>query len=163
MLNTHKGIITSINNSANTKYGKKSVMNVNLGDQEIAIWTQIPGAYKRYRTGQVIECLRDDDDAWTILERDDQAPATLAEIKESAQEYQNTVGDLLEDGDLPIFTDKDLVQIRAFIENQAKLLKYCHEQILSIFPEINIVDPKGARSLAITLLISVNQKYNRIS
>ncbi len=161
-MDINSGKITQINNNANTKYGKKSVLNVDIGNEEIAVWAQSPGAFRKYRTAQQVNCIQDADGYWTIVESESNAKATLPEIKEAANNYQNTVGNLLQEGDLPIFTEQDLVQIRAFIDNQAKVLKHCHEKVVEVFPETTLSDPRGARSLAVTLLISVNQKFSKI-
>ena len=49
----------------------------------------------------------------------------------------------------------------SYIKSQSKLLKFCYDVICQDFPTLEEYDPRGARSLAITLLIAANQARDK--
>ncbi len=49
----------------------------------------------------------------------------------------------------------------AYIRSQSKLLKFCYDTICEDFKDLEQIDPRGARSLAVTLLISANTCRDR--
>ena len=48
-----------------------------------------------------------------------------------------------------------------YIQSQSKLLKFCYDTVCQDFPDLAQTDPRGARSLAISLLISANSARDR--
>lgn len=63
--------------------------------------------------------------------------------------------------DLPVFSQRDRQAMAQYVKSQSKLLRYCYDVICQDFPELAQTDPRGARSLAISLLISANQCRDR--
>ncbi|MGV2830410.1 hypothetical protein [Myxosarcina sp. GI1(2024)] len=153
--------------TVNTKFGKRRVCNVVTEQGDEAIWAEDLSAFKHIKAGQQIQVIRGTKGNLTILERSAPAPQEpprnvngngLHHISESLEQI---VDDLLTDEDLPVFSDADKRRIMKYIKSQAKLLKYCHDTVCEIFPEILINDPRGARSLAVTLLISANTRISK--
>ncbi len=65
----------------------------------------------------------------------------------------NPLEDIL---DLPVLSDADKRNMMDYVRSQARLLKFCFNEVCREFPELAQTDPRGARSLAVTLLISAN-------
>lgn len=164
--------------TVNTKYGKRRVCNVvtkKNGDE--AIWAEDLSSFSHIKAGTTIEVIRGVKGGLTILEKSAPAPTSaprnvdgngLQHISEPAKRVvalqeplARAVQDLLDDEDLPTFSDADKQKIMRYIKSQAKLLKYCHDTVCEVFPEIVINDPRGARSLAVTLLISANTRISK--
>ena len=151
-----------------TKYGKRRVINlISKTGEKGAVWIDQLDAMKHIKANQQVEVVKGAKGSLTILERSvPQETPTQREVggrglQHINQPLERTVDDLLEERDLPEFSEADKVKILRYIKSQAKILKHCHETIIESFPEIAITDPKGARSLAITLLISVNQRVGK--
>ena len=153
--------------TANTKWGKRRVCNVYTDNGEEAIWAEDLSAFSHIKAGQQIEVIRGVKGKLTILERSAPAPASAPRnqngngLQHVSEPLERVVTDLLEEDDLPTFSDADKQKIMRYIKSQAKLLKYCHDVVIDCFPELNVTDPRGARSLAVTLLISANQRISK--
>jgi hypothetical protein len=63
--------------------------------------------------------------------------------------------------DLPVLSDVDKRKMMEYIRSQSKLLKFCYDTVCKDFPTLEEYDSRGARSLAISLLISANQCRDR--
>ena len=63
--------------------------------------------------------------------------------------------------DLPVFSQRDRQAMGRYIKSQSKLLRYCYEVSAEQFPEMVGKDERGLRSLAISLLISVNSARDK--
>lgn len=153
--------------TANTKWGKRRVCNVYTDNGEEAIWAEDLSAFKHIKAGQQIEVIRGVKGKLTILERSTPAPQEQPRnvngngLQHLSEPLEGVVTDLLEEDDLPTFSNADKQKIMRYIKSQAKLLKYCHDTVCEVFPEIVINDPRGARSLAVTLLINTNQRISK--
>ena len=153
--------------TANTKWGKRRVCNVYTDNGEEAIWAEDLSAFSHIKAGQQIEVIRGVKGKLTVLERSAPAPQEPLRnvngrgLQHVSEPLNRVVTDLLEEDDLPTFSDADKKKIMRYIKSQAKLLKYCHDTVCEVFPEIVINDPRGARSLAVTLLINTNQRISK--
>lgn len=153
--------------TANTKWGKRRVCNVYTDNGEEAIWAEDLSAFKHIKAGQQIEVIRGVKGKLTILERSALAPQEPPRnqngngLQHLSEPLERVVENLLTDEDLPVFSDADKRRIMKYIKSQAKLLKYCHDVVIESFPEIAVTDPRGARSLAVTLLISANTRIGK--
>lgn len=154
--------------TVNTKFGKRRVCNVvteKNGDE--AIWAEDLLSFSHIKAGTTIEVIRGVKGGLTILEKSVPTPTSVPRnfngngLQHISEPLERAVQDLLDDEDLPVFSDADKRRIMKYIKSQAKLLKYCHDNICGVFPEIVINDPRGARGLAVTLLISVNQRISK--
>ena len=152
---------------ANTKFGKRKVCNVVTNQGDEAIWAEDLSAFSHIKPGITIEVIRGVKGSLTILERSAPSPQDPPRnqngngLQHISEPLDKVVTDLLEDQDLPVFSDADKQKIMKYIKSQAKLLKYCHDTVCEVFPEIVINDPRGARSLAVTLLINTNQRISK--
>lgn len=153
--------------TANTKWGKRRVCNVYTDNGEEAIWAEDLSAFSHIKAGQQIEVIRGVKGKLTVLERSTPAPQEPLRnvngngLQHISEPLDRVVTDLLEEDDLPTFSDADKKKIMRYIKSQAKLLKYCHDTVCEVFPEIVVNDPRGARSLAVTLLINTNQRISK--
>ena len=149
------------------KYGYCSMLKLQLlsTNEEIVIFgKENDGNILGRCKDEVVEIYQDDKQKWKLL-----ATTVTSKGKTSSHPQQsvtletsdNVIKDLLDDEDLPVFSDSDKRRIMKYIKSQAKLLKYCHDSVCEVFPEIMSNDPRGARSLAVTLLISTNQRIGR--
>ena len=159
-------LIVKNNLVVTTKKGRKvRVINFTNGE---ATWINNTAAMWHINNKQKVEVIRDPEKGTlTIVERSVPQKTTVQKqvedkgLQHVSQPLEKMVEDLLDEDDLPVFSDADKIKIMRYIKSQAKLLKHCHETIIESFPEIAITDPRGARSLAVTLLISANQAINR--
>lgn len=153
--------------TANTKWGKRRVCNVYTDNGKEAIWAEDLSAFSHIKAGQQIEVIRGVKGKLTILERSAPVPQKPPRnqngdgLQHISEPLDRVVTDLLEEDDLPTFSDADKKKIMRYIKSQAKLLKYCHDVVIESFPEIAVTDPRGARSLAVTLLISANTRIGK--
>lgn len=153
--------------TAKTKFGLRRVCNVYTDNGEEAIWAEDLSAFSHIKAGQQIEVIRGVKGKLTILERSAPAPQEPSRnqngngLQHISKPLDRVVTDLLEEDDLPTFSDADKKKIMRYIKSQAKLLKYCHDTVCEVFPEIVINDPRGARSLAVTLLIAANTRISK--
>lgn len=166
--------------TANTKWGKRRVCNVYTDNGEEAIWAEDLSAFSHIKPGTTIEVIRGVKGKLTLLEKSAPAPQEpprnvngkgLKPINEvlssntlpTQTSYQsnrnghstavNHQEDIL---DLPALSDADKRNMMSYIKSQSKLLKFCHDIVCQDFPTLEEYDPRGARSLAVTLLISAN-------
>jgi hypothetical protein len=153
--------------TVNTKYGKRRVCNVVTDRGDEAIWAEDLSSFSHVKAGQQIEVIRGVKGSLSILERSisksQESPRNVngSGLQHLSEPLERVVEDLLTDEDLPVFSDADKRRIMKYIKSQAKLLKYCHDAVCEVFPEIVINDPRGARSLAVTLLISANTRISK--
>lgn len=153
--------------TVNTKYGKRRVCNVVTDRGDEAIWAEDLSSFSHVKPGQQIEVIRGVKGSLSILERSVPTPQEQPRnqngngLQHISEPLERVVTDLLEEDDLPTFSDADKQKIMRYIKSQAKLLKYCHDTVCEVFPEIVINDPRGARSLAVTLLINTNQRISK--
>ena len=110
--------------------------------------------------GEIITVNKDNKGKYKIVEGINNQRSNNG-LQHISEPLERVVEDLLDDQDLPVFSDADKRRIMKYIKSQAKLLKYCHDVVIESFPEIAITDPRGARSLAVTLLISANQRISK--
>ena len=171
--------------TAKTKFGLRKVCNVTTttnGDE--AIWAEDLSAFSSIKAGQQIEVIRGNKGNLTILEdtppvsmnrlshdssfdrghytNGTSVPRTSVSGSQSNGNGVNTVSNEVEDLlDLPVLSDVDKRNMMAYIRSQSKLLKFCYETICKDFPTLEEYDARGARSLAISLLISANQARDK--
>lgn len=167
-------LIVKSNRVVTTKFGKRRVINFTNGE---ATWINDTAAMWHINNNQKVEVVRDAKNKLTIVERSvgvKQEPLHASQkdaprnqngngLQHVSEPLDRVVDDILDDQDLPVFTEADRTRIKRYIKSQCKMLKYCHETVIESFPEIAITDPRGARSLAVTLLISANQAISRAS
>lgn len=157
---------------ANTKWGKRKVCNVITDNGEEAIWAEDLSAFSHIKTGQQIEVIRGVKGKLTILERDNNIQMSRPSrngSEGSYYTYSQTNGDSHSSSsnhqedilDLPSLSDADKRNMMNYIKSQSKLLKFCYDVICQDFPTLEEYDPRGARSLAISLLISANQARDK--
>ena len=171
--------------TANTKWGKRRVCNVYTDNGEEAIWAEDLSAFSHIKAGQQIEVIRGVKGKLTILERSapkpQEAPRNVngkglkpinkvlggntlptQTYSQPASNGSNTASNSEEDIlDLPFLSDADKRNMMSYIKSQSKLLKFCYDVICQDFPTLEEYDPRGARSLAISLLISANQARDK--
>ncbi len=149
-----------------TKYGKKTrVVNVILEDRtQKPIWIKDINSLSYLKPNEKVKVIRGVNNSLTILE-DETSPGSTQPTQSSYQSNRNghsspsnDIEDIL---DLPVLSDVDKRNMMGYIRGQSKLLKFCYDTVCQDFPDLAINDPRGARSLAVTLLISANTCRDR--
>ncbi len=79
-------------------------------------------------------------------------------VSNGSNTASNSEEDIL---DLPVLSDVDKRKMMGYIRSQSKLLKFCYDTVCKDFKDLEHIDPRGVRSLAISLLISANQCRDR--
>ena len=172
-------VINCVN--AKTKYGPRLALNIQLEDgDQVACWSDVldDASFLSKKPGDKVSLIKGVRGSYSLVEQEQPrnvrniGGAGLKSVKEvlnrsntlPSQTYfqtngngSNTVVNHQEDIlDLPVLSDLDKRNMMAYIRSQSKLLKFCYETICKDFPDLAINDPRGARSLAVTLLISAN-------
>ena len=167
MIQRHQSRVIEPPKQIKAKYGYCSMLKLQLfsTNEEIVIFgKENDGNILGRCKDEVVEIYQDDKQKWKLLATTVTSNGkTSSHLQQSlTQEPSDHVTkDLLDDEDLPVFSDADKRRIMKYIKSQAKLLKYCHDVVIENFPEIDTTDPRGARSLAVTLLISANQRMGK--
>ena len=154
----------------NTKFGKKTVCNFlsqepnTLNDQqEIVVWRP-PNDQElmALKVGQHLKLLDDGKKYHLVKENTHSSISPSQAYSQSNRNGHSTPVNPQEDIlDLPALSDADKRNMMAYIRSQSKLLKFCYDTVCQDFPDLAQTDPRGARSLAISLLISANQCRDR--
>ena len=150
-----------------TKYGRRLVMNVKLQDKsDAAVWSEDLNnqSLLSKKAGDNVRLIKGARGSYTLVEDETSNGSTLPTQTYSQRNGNghsspsNDIEDIL---DLPVLSDLDKRNMMAYIRSQSKLLKFCYETICQDFPTLEEYDPRGARSLAISLLISANQARDK--
>ena len=155
----------------NTKFGAKTVCNFLNQDphtpndqQEIVVWRP-PNDQElmALKVGQHLKLLHDGKKYHLVNEhfnRND-TPTIQTHSQPNRNGHSSPVNPQEDILDLPSLSDADKRNMIAYIRSQSKLLKFCYDTVCQDFPDLAQTDPRGARSLAISLLISANSARDR--
>jgi hypothetical protein len=161
-------LIVKNNIIAKTKYGEKRVINFTNGE---ATWINDTNAMIDIKPNQKIEVVRDPKkNTLTILDREEtitmNRPSSNGSEGNGSSYYTHTHSSNTSNKeetvlDLPELSDIDKRKMMEYVRSQSRLLKFCYETICQDFPTLEEYDSRGARSLAITLLIAANQARDK--
>lgn len=154
-------VINCVN--AKTKYGDRLALNIKLDSGEkVACWSDVLDnkSYLSLKSGDSVRLIKGVKGSYSLVEDTTNtlplAPSSGVAI--SPISNTNDLSDILE---LPNLSDIDKRKMMEYIRSQSKLLKFCYETVCKDFPTLEEYDARGARSLAISLLISANQARDR--
>ena len=153
---------------ANTRYGKKLVLNCKLlpSKEKVACWSNELDnkIYRSKKPGDVIELIESDKNKFSVLDREPPSSSTVPvkglNSATSKQTANNAVDDYLSnDLGLPeLLTDKQKQDLSKLTQERAKLLVFCIETMK------NEMDAKGfefyensVRSLGVSLFIQITR------
>ena len=153
----------------NTKWGQKTVCNFlnqenNADQREIVVWRPPNDAeLMSLKIGQHLRLLYDGKKYHLVDEpfNGNNTSTTQTHSQSSRNGHSSSVNHQEDILDLPSLSDADKRNLMAYIRSQSKLLKFCYDTVCQDFPTLEEYDPRGARSLAISLLISANQCRDR--
>ncbi len=154
-------------------------------NEEVVIFSKENDAnvLKRYK-GEVVEVYQDDNQKWKLLStiptnnsdrnseiqmnrlshngganRNYYTNNNSPEISSIPSNTVNDIEDIIED--VPMLSNTDKKKIARFIDQQAALYKYTVNAVKKEFPELEGIDDRGIRSIALSLLINTNMVINR--
>ena len=154
----------------NTKFGWKTVCNflnqepnIPKNQREIVVWKPPNDPeLMSLKVGQQLRLLLDGKKYHLVDENPHGSISSSQTYSQSNRNGHSSPSNDREDIlDLPVFSDVDKRNMMAYIRSQSKLLKFCYDTVCQDFPALADNDPRGARSLAISLLISANQCRDR--
>lgn len=168
-------LIVKNNLIAETTWGRKRVINLTNGE---AIWINDTTTSTHIKPGEQIEVIRDSKNKLSIIDRGEDKPnipksngyvnngtTTTQQVASQAftsPKEEASISDARGAvGELPNLSDIDKRKMMEYIRSQSKLLKFCYDTVCQDFPTLEEYDARGARSLAISLLISSNQARDR--
>ena len=159
---------------AKTKYGDRLALNIKLDDGTKAVcWSDAldNNSYLSLKSGDSVRLIKGVKGSYSLVEDTTNtlplAPSSRVAIAPISKSFDllkantNTPNDLSDILELPNLSDVDKRKMMEYIRSQSKLLKFCYETVCSDFPTLEEYDARGARSLAISLLISANQARDR--
>ena len=134
-----------------------------LSQGQIVVWRP-PNDHEimALKVGQPLRLLHDGKKYHLV--REDEAPngSTPKHCEQLNRNGHSTPVNSQEDIlDLPALSDADKRNMMAYVRSQSKLLKFCYDTVCQDFLTLEEFEPRGARSLAISLLISANQARDR--
>lgn len=144
---------------ANTKYGPRLALNIKLDDGEkVCCWSDILDnqSFLSLKPNDKVRLIKSPNGSFTLVE--DESNSNSNHNPNKVNTVSNSEEDIL---DLPSLSDADKRNIMSYIKSQSKLLKFCYDTVCQDFPTLEEYDPRGARSLAISLLISANSARDR--
>ena len=155
----------------NTKFGAKTVcnflnqdLNTPKDQREIVVWRP-PNDQElmTLQVGQQLKLLHDGKKYHLVNEpfNGNDTPTIQSSYQHNRNGHFSLVNPQEDILDLPYLSDTDKRNMMAYIRSQSKLLKFCYDTVCQDFPTLEEYDPRGARSLAISLLISANQCRDR--
>ncbi len=175
MLQRYEAKVIQKPSQITAKYGRCSVIKLQLlsTNEEIVIFSKENDAnvLKRYK-GEVVECYQDDKQKWklltTIVTRNNggnglKPLSDTLSFSTFREESNISNGDDIENiiQDVPMLSNIDKKKIARFIDQQAALYKYTVNAVNKEFPELEGIDDRGIRSIALSLLINTNMVINR--
>ncbi len=155
----------------NTKFGWKTVCNflnqephTHKDQREIVVWRPPnDGELMALKVGQQVQLLHDGKKYHLVNEpfNGNDTSTTQTHYQSNRNGHATQVDHQEDILDLPALSDVDKRNMMAYIRSQSKLLKFCYDTVCQDFPDLAQTDVRGARSLAISLLISANQCRDR--
>jgi hypothetical protein len=179
----HKGTVVNCV-QANTRWGERLCLNCKLLDskKKVACWsTDLNNSiYLSKKPGDIVELIQDDKNKFSLLDRETSQAAPSSDEDRRSEIVMSRPSNNGSEGsyytynnnptsskekesilDLPVLSDIDKRKMMEYVRSQSKLLKFCYETICQDFPTLEEYDSRGARSLAITLLIAANQARDK--
>ena len=146
---------------ANTKYGKKRVLNCKLlpSKEKVACWSNNLNnqIYLSKKPGDIVELIEDDKGKFSVLDRGEEKESTTTQNPLAPPQY-STEG-LEVDLDLPQpLSDADKVRLSKLIRERAKLLTHTIEVMRDELNHKGLEFNEGSiRSLSVSLFIHISR------
>ena len=155
---------------ANTKYGKKRVLNCKLlpSKEKVACWSNDLNnqIYLSKKPGDIIELIEDDKGKFSVLDRGEEKESTTTQHPLAPPQYSANEVSLLRsaeglevDLDLPQpLSDADKVRLSKLIRERAKLLTHTIEVMRDELNHKGLEFHEGSiRSLSVSLFIHISR------
>ena len=146
------GIVLAPARELPTKYGNRLLLKVKTSDnEEINIWAKPSDQNVRDKRQHDQVAVFEKPNGGYELVQDYPGPKFNG-LKHISQPIEKVVNDL----DIPeLLTEEERVRLKAVIKQRAKLLKHCIDVMEQECGDID--DPRGVRSLGVTLFIHVSK------